>query len=87
MIDVRMGEDHGIDRRGVDGEPLPVLGPQGLRPLEEPTVDEQAGPGVFDQKSRACHRAGGPEKRQLHGFTLLSRRDERTCIRRHGLIP
>jgi hypothetical protein len=49
VVDVGVREDHGVDRRGIDGEALPVPLPEPLDPLEEPAVDEHAAAADVDQ--------------------------------------
>ena len=61
---MRVREDDGVERRGMDGQRRPVAAPQLLQPLEQSAVDQHALPIDFEQILRAGHRAGGAEERQ-----------------------
>ena len=59
VVDVGVGEQHPVDRLGVEGGGLPVPEPQLLLALEEPGVQQHAGAVVGQQVLRAGHRTGG----------------------------
>ena len=64
MVEVRVGEDDGVDRGGVDRQRLPVALAQLLETLKQPAVDEDAMAVHLEQVLRAGHGAGGAEERQ-----------------------
>ena len=57
VIEVRVGQDNGVDARRLDRQVLPVALAQLLQPLEEPRVNHDARPAGFDQILRARDRA------------------------------
>ena len=72
MIDVRVREHDGVQRRGMNRERSPVSPPQLLESLELPAIDQDALAIHLEQIFRAGHRARSTEKRQrCHRHTLL----------------
>ena len=64
VVEVRVGEDHGRDRAGVELRVGPVAQAQGLLALEHPGVDEEARAPGLEQVLRSRHRPRRPEERQ-----------------------
>jgi hypothetical protein len=65
-----MRQDHCVKR--VDGERkfAPVAQPEVLGALKEPTIDQYANAGAFEQVPRAGYCFGGPQKGQFHCSSL-----------------
>jgi hypothetical protein len=64
MVEVRVRQDDGVDRRRIDGQRLPIPQPQFLQPLKQPAIDEHPPPVHLEQMLGPGHRARSPEKRQ-----------------------
>ena len=65
VIEVRVGQDDGVDLTRRNREFGPVAEAQLLQPLKQTAVDEDALPAVLEQIFRPGDRAGGTEKRQV----------------------
>jgi len=71
VVEVRMGQDDGVDGSGGDGQGLPVAKPQFLQSLEEPAVHEDAVIARVDEVFGPCDRSGGPQESQgRHELTI-----------------
>ena len=57
VVDVGMGQDHGVERGRVDREGRPVAQPQLLLALEQPGVDEHAVAVRGDENGFALYRS------------------------------
>jgi hypothetical protein len=64
VVEVRMGEDHGIDVAGPGAERFPVAPPEVRCPLEQPAVQQHPGPAAVNKELAAGHRARAAEKGQ-----------------------
>ena len=73
VIDVRMGEQHRVDRARVDGQRLPIAQPKLLVALEQPAIDQDAAGARFDEVFRARDGPGGSQERDLHRRKLPAR--------------
>ena len=63
VIDVRVAQDDGGERAGIEGRARPVPQAQGLEPLEEPAVEQQSAPAVLEEMLGAGDGAAcGSEK-------------------------
>ena len=73
VIDVGVGEQHVLDRRGLETRVLPIPEPQLLEPLEETGVEQHSGLAGVQQVTRAGDRTGGTMERDTerigHGLT------------------
>jgi len=68
VIEVSVGQHHGVDRGGFDRRRIPIALPEILEPLEQPAIDEQPEAVVLEQVLRAGDGARGAEERQSrHG--------------------
>ena len=70
VIDMGMGQDHGVDVAGRHGQVGPVAQAQFFQPLEQPAVDQDFTAAVPQQVFRACYRAGGAEKLKFHAESV-----------------
>ena len=66
VVDVRMRQQHRVDRGRRHRQRRPVAQAQLLQALEQPAIDEQAPAVVFDEVLRSRHGAGGTEELQSH---------------------
>jgi len=66
MVEVRMGQDHGIQARRIDRQGLPVQQAQVLVALEQPAIDQQPAARMFEQVFRSGHGAGCAKEGKLH---------------------
>ena len=93
VIEVRMGQDDGVDRGRVDRQRLPVAQPQFLQPLKQAAVDQHAPAIDLEEVLRAGHRTSGAEESQRKMWQGLESEDIgsdacRPCdIRRHQRFP
>jgi hypothetical protein len=62
VIEVRMGQDSGLDASGLNGELYPVLQAQRLESLEQAAIDKEAMGCVFDQVFRTGNGAGATQE-------------------------
>jgi hypothetical protein len=70
VVDVRVRDQHEVERARIEGEGLRVLR-VGLPPaLEHAAVDEKAQSRRLHEEARARHFAGGPEESELHGAAV-----------------
>jgi len=80
VVDVAVGQDHPVHRRGLDRQTVPVAQSQLLEPLVQPAVDEQPsgvrldevlgprdGPGRTEELERGHGRAYPRSPRRLAG--------------------
>jgi hypothetical protein len=74
VIEVRVSEDNGIERRGRDRKRLPVARAQFLQALEQTAVEQHAPAIVLDQILGPGDRARGTEEGQLSHSTTISAR-------------
>ena len=72
MVQVRVSQNDRIQGLQVEGKLLPVAFTQGLEPLEETAVDEDAFGTGLDEVLGAGHGSGGSEKGELHGRCALA---------------
>ena len=71
VVEMRVGQDDGVDVVRVDGERLPVAEAEFLESLEEPAVDEHAVTAEIEQVFRPGDRPGSSKKCQRrHGQTI-----------------
>jgi hypothetical protein len=64
VVDVRVCQDNGFDRRRIDREDCPVTPAQLGQPLKLPAVDQDAATVHLEQVFRARDGARGTKKRQ-----------------------
>ena len=62
MIDMRVGQKHGVDIRRIDWQRAPIALPQLFQTLKEAAVDEIFPVGNFQEIFRTRDRADGAEK-------------------------
>ena len=72
MIEVRMRQDHRMNRRGFNREWAPVALAQGLQPLKETAVNENPLIAGIEQVLRSGHGTGRAEKGQCRHRALSS---------------
>ena len=65
VIQVCVGQDHGVDLARRHRKFRPIAKAQFLQPLEQTAVHEHPLPGVLEQVFRPGHGAGGAKKRQI----------------------
>jgi len=70
VIHVGVGEDHGVDRRRINGELGPVSLPLGAQALEQSAVHEDPSGARLEQEPAARDGAGGTEERQDRGCPI-----------------
>ena len=64
VVQMRVGDDDGVDGRGIDGERLAIALPELTPTLEHAAVDENPCSGGVDQVTAAGDGAGGTEEPQ-----------------------
>jgi len=62
VVEMGVGQHHGVDGRRVHGEARPVLEPELLEPLEQAAVDEEPAPAVIEEELAPRHRAHAAEE-------------------------
>src|SRR5207248_6782524 len=64
VVQVRVGENYGVDPRGIDRQRRPVAQPELLQALKETAVDKDAAVAEIEEMLGAGDSAGGSKKCQ-----------------------
>ena len=70
VVNVRVGEDHGVDLSRIDRQRRPVAQAQLLVALEQPAVDQYPRCALLNQVFRAGDGVGSAQKLEFHGRSL-----------------
>lgn len=65
MVDMRMGQQDGVDPAGIKGKRLVVQGLERLGPLEHPTVDKNAEAWAAQLRAGPGDASGGAVKDEI----------------------
>ncbi len=71
MVDMSVGEDHGVDRVGVERQVAVAVFAFAARPLVEAAIEQDARAVNVEQVLRTGHRSRRAVKRDLHVILLL----------------